>query len=225
MNTETSTTRARRFVIVGIVVAGVLTAVALTVSSLPSPGPPSARTAPTATPDSSKAPDPPLTAETGIPTVPEPFVPAAPSPGGQRTTSEVEQGASPDQAPLTPPPVAPLAVGDLPKDASELGALVDDFPKALALAPRSSVVSSSVTSSENTMQATLEATTSTGAADVVAFYTELFAAAQLASSPAAAVGGSTAVTFARGSDSLTLTVTPSSDGSRYSLYGVLAIGG
>ena len=112
MNTETSTTRARRFVIVGIVVAGVLTAVALTVSSLPSPGPPSARTAPTATPDASKAPDPPLTAETGIPTVPEPFVPAAPSPGGQRTTSEVEQGASPDQAPLTPPPVA-TALGAL----------------------------------------------------------------------------------------------------------------
>lgn len=231
MKTDQGTTRARRFVAGGLALAGAFAAVALTVSNLPAPDSTSARAAPTAIASPTPSPIPGLTAaEPGPIIVPEPFVPAAPSTDGQRTASEVPKGGevsegTAEQRSLPAvPPAAPLVVGGAPVGASELKSLVAGFPSALALAPGSSIVSSSVTSSGAIMQATLEATTATAAAEVVDFYTDLFAAVQLASSPAESVSGSNAVTFARGTDSVTLTVTPATNGSRYSLFGVLAIG-
>jgi hypothetical protein len=224
MKTETGTTRTRRFVIGGLALAGILTAVALTVSNLPAPDSTSARSAPSPTASPSPSPASGLSPDPGPTVIPEPFVPGVPAPDGQRTTSEVPQGGAEQPALPADPPAAPIVVGGAPVGASELKALVKDFPTALALAPGSSVLSSSVTSSGATMQATLEATTPTAAADVVGFYTDLFAALQLPGSPTAAASGSSAVTFARGTNSVTLTVTPAAEGSRYSLFGVLAIG-
>jgi hypothetical protein len=60
---------------------------------------------------------------------------------------------------------------------------------------------------------------------VVAFFDTAFANAGLAGTPAASAGSATAVAYTRGSDSVTLTVTPSgASGAVYTLFGVVTVG-
>jgi hypothetical protein len=154
---------------------------------------------------------------------------AAPAPSAPkvalppRTTSEVpnpQAKPTPDVLPLKP--VKRLLTA-LPSAASARGSLVKGFPAAVPLAPSSKVVSSSVSVNEKTVQAALDAETSTKPAQVVAYYEKLFAKAGLPGTENAAGPDSRSLSFVRGTDSVTLTVTATKSGARYSLFGVLRV--
>lgn len=223
----------RRFVVVGLVVAGVVAAVAVTYSVLPLPAstPIPGVAAPTAGPgDASSGPQTP--AQTPTPTqpgtdrerpqTPVPFVPA-PLPVGPRTTTEVE--ANPQSDPTQPQskPLPPLMTGDLPADAAAMQKIVAGFPAVIPIAEQSTIVASSVSSSGNRVQATLEATTTQSPARVTEYYRAAFAALSLPGASAPSTGGSSGTVFSRGADSVTLTVTPDGDGARYSLFGAINV--
>jgi hypothetical protein len=149
--------------------------------------------------------------------------PAAPGPIGPRTTTEVQQGATPAAALPTSTPAGPLFSGPLPASATSTGALVAGFPSAIPLPKGNTISTSSVSSNGDRLQATLSAKTTIGSAELVDWYSAQFAKLSLPGSLAPATGGSTAFAFANGDDSITLTVTPSkSGGSRYTLFGTFA---
>ena len=131
-----------------------------------------------------------------------------------------------NEAELTPrsEATAPPAVESVPPPASRLGGRVGGFPDIIPLAPGSVIVSSSVNSDGGRVQATLDAEASASPEEVLASYRAQFA--DIAFHPAAApsVGGSTALTFSRGADTVVVTVAASSTGgTRYSVFGVFAI--
>ncbi len=143
-------------------------------------------------------------------------------PAGPRTSTEVQApGSSP--APALPPSKGypPLLTGPLPKDASATGALVRGYPAAIPVAGGARIRSSAVATSGTVLQATLVASSADSAADVLAFYRTELAKLGLAGDPLPAVGGSSAVSFARGGDTITVTATPAGGGSRFSVYSVL----
>jgi hypothetical protein len=207
----------RRLIVCGMLLAGLMAAVAAVYSSLPGSAHPMS-TGPT------MPARPRVTADASTAPAPQPAPGLAPGPTlGDPHLSEGQPG-SPDllqQPPPLPPP--PLLTGAVPDDASAAGRLVAGFPDVLPVAERSTVVASSVSSSADRVQAALEATTPRAAASVVEFYSEAFAASSLAGTPAEASGGSQSTVFALGDDSVTLTVTPEGTGARYSLFGVLAV--
>lgn len=229
MNRPISHSALRRFVVVGLVVAGVVAAVAVTYSVVPTPAstPIPGVAAPTgSTGDASSGAPTPTPTQPGPvaegPQTPVPYVPA-PLPVGPRTTSEVE--ASVESEPGQPPakPLPPLMTGDLPADAAALQKIVAGFPTVIPLAERSTVVASSVSSSGNRVQATLEATTTQSPARVTEYYRTVFAALSLPGSSTPSVGGSSGTIFSRGDDSVTLTVRADGDGARYSLFGAINV--
>jgi len=139
-----------------------------------------------------------------------------------RTTSEVpnpQVKPAPEVLPLKPE--KRLLTGTLPKSASARGALVKGFPSVVPLAAGSKVLSSSVSVSNKTVQAALEADSTSTPAQIVAFYEKLFAKAGLPATENTAAADARSVSFVRGTDSVTLTVSPTKAGSRYSLFGVL----
>ncbi len=69
----------------------------------------------------------------------------------------------------------------------------------------------------------MSAKTTIASTELITYYETQFAKVGLQGSPSPAVGGSTAVSFARGNDTITLTVTPTTGGgARYTVFGVLA---
>ena len=225
MTQQTSQATLRRLVVGGLVLTGVIAAVAVTYSVVPAPASTSIPgvAAPTGrTGDASSAPptaSPPATdAESARP----PFS-AAPVPLGPRTSTEVEAGAQPDPGQPAPIALPPLMTGDLPADASALQKIVAGFPRVIPIAEQSTVVASSVSSSGNRVQATLEATTTQSPASVTEYYRTVFAALSLPGTSTPASGGSSGTVFSRGGDSVTLTVKPDGDGAHYSLFGAIDV--
>jgi len=213
----------RRLIIVGASLAALLLAVGIGFSALTSAersGTPDGAARGAATPSASASPAPSSSADAIGPQAGTTTPPAA----GPRTATEVlaEQTAAP-----TLPPSAkrePLVTAPLPPTASAAKKLVAGFPAAIALKPKSTIVNSSVSSSGSIMQATLSAKTDASGDEVVTYYEKLFAKIGLAGSPVPSTGGTESYSFARGNDSITLTVTPSkSNGSSYALFGVLNV--
>jgi hypothetical protein len=102
-------------------------------------------------------------------------------------------------------------------------------PKAItagdvAPAPGSTVTSTSATTSGHVTQLALDATTKSKPADTLAYYQGVFTRLGMAGKSVPAVGGSLAYAFARGTDVVTLTVTPHGAGSHYLIHGVLRAG-
>ena len=222
MTQQTSQATLRRLVVGGLVLTGVIAAVAVTYSVVPAPASTSIPgvAAPTGrTGDASSAPSP--TAADAEPT-PPPFA-VAPVPLGPRTSTEVEAGAQPDPGQTAPIALPPLMTGDLPADASALQKIVAGFPRVIPIAEQSTVVASSVSSSGNRVQATLEATTTQSPASVTEYYRTVFAALSLPGTSTPATGGSSGTVFSRGGDSVTLTVKPDGDGAHYSLFGAIDV--
>jgi len=213
----------RRLIVVGASLAALLLAVGIGFSALTSaerPGTPDSAARGSATPSTSASPTPSSSAGAIGPEAESGTPPSA----GPRTATEVlaEQTA----APALPPSAKrePLVSAPLPATASAAKKLVAGFPAAIALKPKSTIVNSSVSSSGNTMQATLSAKTDADGDEVIAYYEKLFAKIGLAGSPVPSTGGTESYSFARGNDSVTLTVTPSkSNGSSYALFGVLNV--
>jgi len=206
--------RLRWLLIGGGALAVVILAVAVTISVLPGDATPTA--------DSSHGPRSTPTGEaadredsTSTP---------SPTPGDQQETTPRDATSPETQNPTSntsPNGAAAPVIPAIPRDASALSALVAGFPGNIPLAQNSTVSNSSIATSGNTVQATLEAVTTTEPADVAAFYNAIFSALGLPGSELQAVAGSNAIAFTQGDESITLTITPTSSGSTYSLFGVL----
>jgi hypothetical protein len=139
--------------------------------------------------------------------------PEATGPGGTGTGEAV---------PGSEPPPAPPALVTLPLPASSTatGSLVSGFPvQVIPEVPTSVIESSSVAVEGSRLQAALSGQTTLAAEAVVAFYSAELAELGMNGAPAAALDGSTAVTFTRDDNSVALTVIPVDGGSRYAVFG------
>ena len=214
----------RRLILAGLGLSVVLIIVAVAASLLPgTPGTPGSGAGPSPSPLAAAGTLNPIEPITSPTDAPADITPSTPKPVGPRTTTEVQQGAAPVVT-LPPSPAAgPLVSGPLPASATSTGALVVGFPSAIPLPSGNTIATSSVSSSGNQLQATLSATTTVDTAELVNWFSLQFAKLRLPGSPVPAVGGSTAYAFARGDDSITLTVTPATaGGSHYTLLGNFA---
>jgi hypothetical protein len=203
----------RRGLLVGFVLTGTLVAASLTLILVPG-------STSTAVAEASAAPG--LTRATTSPGPALPRPTFEPVPTSPRTTTEVEPGGVLQPVPPAPAPRPSLVSRNRPAEAFARGSVVAGFPSAIPVAAKSRIVSSSVSSSDNRLQVTLEATTSISPAKVTEFYRAHFAALSLYGTVTPSLGTSSAVVFALGDDSVTLTVEPDGDGSRYSLFGALS---
>ncbi|WP_411701302.1 hypothetical protein [Conyzicola sp.] len=206
MTTPAEPRRYRPYIVGGIVLAVALAVIAVTVSLLPA--------GPAAQPSASPSNDP---AASGSSASPSPSL----SERGETPPGPATRALPPGE-PAPPPP--PLVKPPASQTESEVGELVAGFPENIPLVPESTISTSSLDSDGTRVQASVVASTPASAADVTTYYENLFAALGFPGSPLPAASGSSAVSFARGGESVTLTVTPSPDGSRYSLFGVLGAG-
>lgn len=217
----------RRLILAGLGLSVVLIIVTVAASLLPgtpgTPGSPGSEAGLSASPPAAVGTLNPIGPITSPTDAPADLMPSTPEPVGPRTTTEVQQGATPVVT-LPPSPAAgPLVSGPLPASATSTGALVVGFPSVIPLPSGNTIATSSVSSSGNHLQATLSATTTVDTAELVNWFSVQFAKLRLPGSPVPAVGGSTAYAFARGDDSITLTVTPATvGGSHYTLLGNFA---
>jgi hypothetical protein len=227
---------------VAIAVAAVAVAAAVTLNSPGETASSGAQTQGPVTPSASGAATPggtsaPSTSEPLTPkNTPDPDPNPDPDPDPAPSLAPTDRGSGwPTQAPTPgtevisslPPsePLKPLLTGSPPESATANGSMVPGFPSAIPVAPKSVLGTTSVTSSDGIVQAGLDATTPDSTQDVVMFYQTAFGKLGLASSPSASVGGSTAVSFARGADAITLTVTATRQGSEYTVFAVLGSAG
>lgn len=175
---------------------------------------------PTSRATSPNSPTVPTTQATQPPTSPAPFA-AIPPIVGKRTTTEVEPGAPASAAlPLSKPAPA-LYSGPIPKSASASGKLVKGFPSAISVATGSTITNSSISSSGSIMQVTLVARSTASPSKVAAYYVAAFAKLGIPKVSLPANAGSTAYSFARNNDTVTITITPATGGCRYTVFGVL----
>lgn len=121
---------------------------------------------------------------------------------------------------IPPPPVEPPA-----QPVDELGGRVEGFPELIPVVDGSTIVSSAVTADGGRLQATLEAEASAAPAEVLADYRKEFAMLAFAPVETPSVGGSTALAFTNGVDTVLVTVTDSATGgTSYSIFGLFAVG-
>jgi hypothetical protein len=214
--------RSRTWIIAGLAAAAVIIAAAVTVDHLPGRS-----TAEGSSPNSNSS----LSS-----TVPSPSSKApgssksspAPTPGGdpsgppqsKRFTTEVIPGSGPGKG-LPKSTALPEPVSNpLPKTASSVGSLAKGYPSSvLPAAPQSSITTSSVASQGTHLQVTLTAKSSLSTTDVLAFYRTTLAKYGMYDTASPALGGATALTFRRGTDSVTVTTSPVTGGTKYIIYG------
>jgi hypothetical protein len=105
----------------------------------------------------------------------------------------------------------------MPAPASSKGALVAGYPKRIAgPLSGSDIVSSSIATEDDVMQLTLVASSTATLDDVRAHYRKLWSSLGLREHTAA----DGTLTFAGGFESLSLSITSSATGNRYSIFGV-----
>lgn len=158
--------------------------------------------------------------------------PKAPAAGGKsaKRAPDSSSGGQEQQpsvniaSPYSLPPSTPrksLVVAPLPKTASARGKVVAGFPSAvIPLAQGSTVTFSSVASAKTRLQVGLDATSSLDANAVLNFYRTALGSVGLTATATPAVGGSVALAFVRGADTVTVTASPTGGGSQYTVYGV-----
>lgn len=127
---------------------------------------------------------------------------------------------------LASPRKGPLVELPLPRTASRRGGMVAGLPDGvLDPVPGSRVRSSSVSSAGRALQVGVVATAPGAEATVARFYRDALGRLGFRESRVAAVGGSTAMAFKRGRDSVVITTTPREKrGSDYSVLGLLHAG-
>jgi hypothetical protein len=204
----TSTSRRLLFSIIGVIVALMLvTVVVVNLGDAPTATPATPSPTPTAGPGREARSDPP----------------------GNAASGETDTKAPRDDSTMLPRPPsknrAPLVQLPLPKSGSAQGELVAGFPSDLLPIPADDAVASSSVSTEGKyMQAGVEVTSARSATDVVAYYQATYATLGLAVREIGAVSGSTAYAFARGENTITLTVVPATSGSTFTLFGAFRAG-
>jgi hypothetical protein len=226
----------RRKVVTGIAVTAVVLAVTVMLL-LQQPG---AQTSPVAESKSTADGTPPATArpETGTAqpsTTPAPGPapapkqgspsPAIPAPGEDDDIRVVDPGA-PDAGSVPLPaskPLVALVTLPLPDTSSAVRSIVDGFPTGvIPTAPHSSIARSSVATEGSRLQAALTAKTSLSVVEVMDFYRTALAKLGLYDTPAPALNGSSALSFKRGNNTITLSATPVAGGCRYVVFGTFS---
>jgi hypothetical protein len=228
----------RRKVVTGIAVTAVVLAVTVMLL-LQQPG---AQTSPVAVSKSTADGTPPATArpETGTAqpsTTPAPGPapapapkqgspsPAIPAPGEDDDIRVVDPGA-PDAGSVPLPaskPLVALVTLPLPDTSSAVRSIVDGFPTGvIPTAPHSSIARSSVATEGSRLQAALTAKTSLSVVEVMDFYRTALAKLGLYDTPAPALNGSSALSFKRGNNTITLSATPVAGGCRYVVFGTFS---
>ncbi len=217
--------KSRTWIIAGVAAAVIIASGGLFVSQLPgrttAEGP--------ATHTSSSSPSSPSPTASKAPTSSAPASPnpAAPSPPpSKRITGEIVPGQG-GKAALPKPTDLPEPISNpLPSTASAVGSLAKGYPSSvLPTAPNSSITNSSVASQGRHLQVTLTARSSISVTDVLAFYRTTLAKYGMYDNAAPALGGATALTFKRGTDSVTLTTSPVTGGTTYIIYGAFTAKG
>lgn len=151
--------------------------------------------------------------------------PERPSDAGEAPPETEQEPSAGGGPPLVDDAEPAEPVQDPGQPASRLGGRVEGFPEFIPIAPGSTIVSSAVTSDGGRVQATLEAVVGDSPEEVLALYRERFAALAFAPLDAPSVGGSTAITFTDGTDTVVVTVTDAAiGGSRYSIFGIFTTG-
>lgn len=132
----------------------------------------------------------------------------------------------PDAGPGTLPdskPLAALVTLPLPDTSSAVGSVVAGFPtRIIPEAPNSSVGTSSVAAEGSRLQAALTAETTLTVVEVMDFYRTALAKVGLYDTPAPALDGSTALTFTRGNNTVTISATTIDGGCRYVVFGAFS---
>lgn len=210
----------RTWMIAGIAAAVVIVAGAIVINQLPGRGAvegaganaPTSSVAPSPSPAKSSAP------LGGDGATPNPD--ASGPPQSKRFTTEVIPGSGPGSA-LPKSTALPEPINNpLPKTASAVGSLAKGYPSSvLPVAPGTTIKNSSVATQGSHLQVTLTAKSSQSVTDVLAFYRTALAKYGMYDSSAPAPGGATALTFTRGSNSVTVTTSPVTGGTSYILYG------
>lgn len=178
-------------------------------------------------PRSTSGPRSPATAVPGTEPAPKLAPPssAVPSPRKTGEPSEADP-VTPDPGPVILPtskPLADLVTLPLPDTSSAVGSIVAGFPtRVIPKAPHSTVATSSVATEGSHLQATLTAQTTLTVAEVMDFYRTALARLSLLDSPAPALDGSTALTFTRGNNAVTISATTIDGGCRYVVFGVFS---
>jgi hypothetical protein len=160
------------------------------------------------------------------PGTPQPGTPQPSAPQPESTPApaeEVPSDETPAAGPPTLPPSEPLPDPvslPFPDSASATGKLVKGFPTgAVPEAPDSTVTSSSVTAEGSRLQIALSAESSRAVVDVLDFYRTELAKVGMYDTPAPALSGSSALIFARGDHTVTLSATTVEGGCRYVILG------
>lgn len=178
-------------------------------------------------PQSTSGPRSPETTVPGTEPAPTPAPPhsAAPAPKEAVEPSEADPVAL-DPGPVTLPtskPLADLVTLPLPDTSSAVGSIVAGFPtRVIPKAPHSTVATSSVATEGSHLQATLTAQTTLTVAEVMDFYRTALAKLSLLDTPAPALDGSTALTFTRGNNTVTISATTIDGGCRYVVFGAFS---
>jgi hypothetical protein len=200
-----------RVLAAGGVAAGLVVAAALIIGALP---------APSTHRDGSLGADATTTPSPGVGATGGPYVTASPKPVGPRLTSEVPPG----QPGSTLPPATALPTvfsGTAPKSGSATGKLVAGFPDQLVLPSGADIRSSAISTSGSRSQVTVDAKVSGDPGSAMQTVAAGFAKIGLVGTPTSAVGGSTAQTFRRGNDTVTVTVTASGSTTELTVFAVL----
>ncbi|MDJ0323746.1 hypothetical protein QMG61_08210 [Cryobacterium sp. PH31-AA6] len=187
-------------------------------TATPSPVAKTAAAQPDATPTQAPAPAPAPAPKQGSPS------PTVPAPGEANDVRVVEPG-TPGSGSVSLPlpeskPQAVLVSLPLPDTSHAVGSIVDGFPtRVIPAAPHSAVATSSVATEGSRLQAALTAQTSLTVVEVLDFYRSSLAELGLYDTPAPALDGSSALSFTRGSNTITLSATAVDGGCRYVVFG------
>jgi hypothetical protein len=159
------------------------------------------------------------------PPVPDVAGPPAPQSGpGAEIPPVASEGAADERVLPESETQPPMLTGPTPATATAVNAVVDGFPEAIPIADRSDVLTSDVAVEDHRVRVSLTATSPSSGADVLAEYDSALAATGFHPAEAPAVGGSTARAYSRGSESVTVTVTPAAAGaSRYSVLALILV--
>ena len=145
---------------------------------------------------------------------------SAPAPSGREVLPPVS--ATPSGLPAPSPPAALINL-PLPATASAKGKIVDGFPADVISFPKGTVfISTAVSSSDGFLQVTADAVVAQSQDSVVGHFQQVLGPLKFWSEPVPSAQGQRAVRFSRGSDSVTLTTSPTgTGGTRIMLLGKL----
>ena len=153
---------------------------------------------------------------------------SAPSPTPTRAAGSGTEVLPPTATPTTAhlgTESTPLVTEPLPKSASATGKLVTGFPTdVISLPAGMKIESSSIATQGVHMQVTVVGTSAASVGDVQSYFQAVFTKLGLTAVVTPAAPGTTATSYSRSSDSITVTTSADSGGTHVSVFAVFTAG-